>query len=302
MSGLAAVAVDYLAVRRAVGYHLAGADRLLFGFVADLEAHGGERITVAHAVAWAAATARGGSGAERLTVVRGFARYAQAVDAANEVPPAGMIPNRTARRVPHLYSDADVNNLMAAARGLDPPLRAATTETVIGLLWVSGMRISEVLKLNVADVDMATGVATVWLSKFNKSRHVPLAASTSDALTGYLDIRRRHAPDTNALFVTAAGNRLGYPAFNTTFHQLIDTVGVSPVSARPTIHDFRHSFAVRTVLGWYRDDVDVQALLPRLSTYLGHVAPSSTYWYLSASPQLMAIVADRLDRHREAMR
>lgn len=304
MSALAQAAGDYLAVRRALGYKLEADGRLLEMFVADLDAQGIDVVTVAVAVAWATSTTRQDNGARRLTPIRGFARYLQALDPAHQVPPIGILPARRTRPVPHLYTDTEIAALMDAARRLDPPLRAATVETVIGLLSVTGMRVGEVLRLNTVDVDADAGVLTVWLSKFNKSRHVPLAASTLAALDRYLQTRRQHVPHptTNALFVNVAGTRLAYPALLATFHHLLDISEISTGSPPPRIHDFRHSFAVRTLLGWYRDGADVQALLPRLSTYLGHVAPSSTYWYLSASPELMAIVADRLDQNREAHR
>ena len=304
MSALAQAAADYLAVRRALGYKLEADGRLLEMFVADLDAQGIDVVTVAVAVAWATNTTRRDNGARRLTPIRGFARYLQALDPVHQVPPLGILPTRRTRPVPHLYTDTEIAALMGAARRLDPPLRAATVATVIGLLSVTGMRVGEVLRLNTVDVDLHARVLTVWLSKFGKSRHVPIAASTLAALDRYLELRRRHVPNpaTNALFVNATGTRLAYPALLATFHHLADISEISTGPPRPRIHDFRHSFAVRTLLGWYRDGADVQALLPRLSTYLGHVAPSSTYWYLSASPELMAIVADRLDHHREASR
>lgn len=304
MSALAQAAGDYLAVRRALGYKLEADGRLLEMFVADLDAHGIDVVTVAAAVAWATSTTRRDSGARRLTTIRGFARYLQALDPAHQVPPIGILPARRTRPVPHLYTDTEIAALMDGARRLDPPLRAATVETVVGLLSVTGMRVGEVLRLNTVDVDTDAGVLTVWLAKFNKSRHVPIAASTLGALDRYLETRRQLVPHpaTNALFVNVAGTRLAYPSLLATFHHLVDISDISTGKQPPRIHDFRHSFAVRTLLGWYRDGVDVQALLPRLSTYLGHVAPSSTYWYLSAAPELMAIVADRLDDVREARR
>jgi integrase/recombinase XerD len=305
MSALGAALCDYLGVRRALGYKLTEAGRALPRFVAHLEASGADTVTVAAALMWATETGGGGGVARRLQAIRGFASYLQAIDPAHEVPAAGLVPTRPKRLVPHLYSEADIVALMAAARRLDPPLRAATTETVIGLLAVTGMRIGEVLALNTADVDWDTGVLTVWLAKFNKSRHVPLAPSATSALADYRHACRRLAPtaSTRALFVTPRGRRLGYCGFRDVFARLLDTTGIaSAASRRPRIHDFRHGFAVRTILGWYRDGADVHALLPRLSTYLGHVDPASTYWYLSAAPELMALVAERLERSGEASR
>lgn len=303
MSALGTALAEYLGVRRALGYKLTEAGRVLGRFVAHLDALGVDTVTVTVALAWATETGSGCGGvARRLQAIRGFAFYLQALDPANEVPPAGLVPTRTARRVPHLYTDADIAALMAAARSLGPPLRAATTEAVIGLLAVTGMRIGEVLALDITDVDWDTGVLTVWLAKFNKARHVPLAPTATKALADYRQLCQRLAPTapTRAFFVTPRERRLGYSGFREVFARLLETTGVGSASGRLRIHDFRHSFAVRTLLGWYRDGADVHALLPRLSTYLGHVAPSSTYWYLNAAPELMALAAGRLERSGEA--
>ena len=275
MSALGSALADYLALRRALGYQLEAAGRVLPRFVAYLDAHGAEIVTTSLALAWSTEAGTGGEAARRLQAVRGFARYLQALDPANEVPPTGLVPDRRRRVAPHLYSDTEIVALMSAAGQLDPPLRAATTQTVIGLLAATGMRIGEVLALNVADIDWDTGVVTVRLTKFNKSRHVPLAPSTLTALAAYRQVRQRLAPQatTAALFVAPAGQRLSYQAFRAAFNRLIAT-GIVSGPNRPRIHGFRHSFAVRTLLGWYRDGADVHALLPRLSTYLGHVDPT----------------------------
>jgi integrase/recombinase XerD len=297
VSALGSALAEYLAVRRAVGYRLTEDGRQLGRFVAHLDANGIDTVTAAVAVEWAAGTPRGGHGAHRLTMIRGFARYLQALDPAHEIPPTGLLPARTTRPVPHLYIEADITTLMAAARALDPPLWGATVETIIGLLWATGMRVGEVLRLNGADLDADRGVLTVWLSKFNKSRLVPITASTITALGHYRS--QLPPPSTDAaMFVTPDGRRVAYRKFNLTFAGLLDTSGITAAAGRrPRAHDLRHSFAVRTLLGWYRSGVDVQAMLPRLSTYLGHVEPASTYWYLSAAPELMALAAERLDHH-----
>lgn len=309
VSPLAAAMTDYLAVRRALGYKLEATGRVLARFVAHLDGLGVETVTIRLAVDWSTQTSRGA--ARRLQAIRGFARYLQALDPAHEVPSVGLVPSRHSRAVPHLYSAADIAALMAAARGLEPPMRAATTETIIGLLAVSGMRIGEVLALNEGDIAWDTGVVTVLLAKFNKSRHVPLAPTAIAALAGYRHTRRRLAPNAtnDALFVSPAGQRLSYPAFKTAFGRVLDTTDITTTkvgsltgSGRPRIHDFRHSFAVTTLLGWYRDGGDVHALLPRLSTYLGHVSPSATYWYLSAAPELLSLAADRVEHVEEARR
>jgi integrase len=304
VSALRSALADYLALRRALGYKLTDAGGVLARFVAHLDAIDAGTVTVAVALVWATETGSGGGVARRLGAIAGFATYLQAIDPAHEVPPAGLVPARSARLVPHLYSDADIAALMAAARRLAPPLRAATTETVIGLLAATGMRIGEVLAMDSADLDWDTGVLTVWLAKFNKARHVPLAPTTTSALVDYRRACRRLAPtaSSRAFFLTSRGRRVGYCGFRDVFVRLLDSAGIASAGSRPRIHDFRHSFAVRTLLGWYRDGADVQALLPRLSTYLGHVDPASTYWYLSAAPELMAVAAERLERSGQARR
>lgn len=295
MNALGSELTEYLAVRRALGYQLAETERQLNAFVAHLDENGIDIVTVDAAVAWATATPRGGPGFRRLTMVRGFARYLQALDPIHQVPPTGMLPARAARRVPHLYSGADIAALMAAASELDPPGWAATVHTMIGLFWATGMRPSEVLRLNIADFDLDAGSITVWHSKFNKSRLVPLHPTTSAALARYRD-----GVDTTtatALFVGVDGQRVRYQRLNAAFVALVDEAGIRTTDGRRPkgLYDVRHSFAVRTVTGWYRDGLDVQAMLPRLSTYMGHVEPASTYWYLSAAPELMALAADRLE-------
>jgi integrase len=287
---------DYLAMRRAVGFKLEGPQRFLEDYVAFLEAAGEPRVTVATALEWAGRSPSPTQPAVRLAAVRGFATYFQTIDPATEIPPTSLLPARKRRPVPHLYSPDQITALMAAARALRPELRAATAETAIGLLATTGMRVGEVLALNDADVDAERGAVTVWFSKFNKSRHVPLHASTIAALAAYVTTRRRLCSEAepSALFVTEAGARLGYQTLRNEFIGLRDHVGITGVNP-PRLTDFRHSFATSTLLGWYSDGVDVQAVLPRLSTYLGHVAPRSTYWYLTATPQLLGLAAQRLE-------
>ena len=306
LSPLGVALTDYLAVRRAMGYKLESHGRVLTDFVAHLDATGASLVTTAEAAAWS--TTRGGGAGMRLRCIRGFALYLQALDPRHEVPPVGLIPITSRRATPHLYSEADIAGLMAAARQLVPSLRAAATEMVIGVLAVTGMRIGEVLALDLDDIDWDTGVITIRLAKFNKTRHVPVSPSTLAALADYRHTHRPTAPGidaTKALFVSATGQRFAYSAFADAFHRLGRTTGLCANTAtgrRPRIHDFRHGFAVATLLDWSRDGADIHALLPRLSTYLGHRDPASTYWYLSATPELMALTAARLEPDRDDSR
>lgn len=301
MSGLRTELDHYLAIRRALGFKLRRAELLLADFVGHLEADGTDIITTDAALAWASLPLKGSSEwwGYRLSVVRAFARHLHAIDARHEVPPPGLLPVRTHRAVPYLYSDADIAALMSAARQLSSPLRAATFETLVGLLAVTGLRIGEALRLDRNDVDLLTGVLRIRESKFGKSRQVPLHPSTVEALAAYGRCRDqlcRHRRDA-AFFVSTAGTRLLYCNAHLAWLDLVRRAGLQPRSARcrPRPHDVRHSFAVRTLLGWYRDGADVAAQMPLLSTYLGHVHPANTYWYLSAAPELLTLVAARLD-------
>jgi integrase len=294
VSALAQAATEYLELRRGAGFKLEGADKLLDEFSAYAEARGG-RITVELAMEWATTKSSAKRGvAHRLSVVRLFARYLQAVSPGHEVPPAGLVSARSSRAIPHLYSDAEVIALMTAAQKLEPALRGATTETVIGLLASTGMRIGEVLALDDTDIDWDRALLLIRLAKFDQERLVPLSPSTLSALRRYQERRRSlcPAPSTGALLVTEKGGRLGYPVFRMAFKELSARIGL-PGGAR--IHDLRHSFAVATLLEWYRQGLDVGALMPRLSVYLGHIDPAATYWYLTGSPELMALIAQRLE-------
>jgi integrase/recombinase XerD len=309
MSVLAQQVEDYLRLRRAFGYELVEAARLLPRFVAYLEASGVEFVTIDAAIRWALEpNAPPGSVVSpmRMLVVRGFARYMAGIDPRTEIPPAGVIPFRQRWRPPFLYSEADIVALMAAARRLiAEPLRAATYETLIGLLAVSGLRIGEAVSLDRRDIDWSDGVLLVRRSKFGKSRHVPMRESTVEALGRYARQRDELAPkqDQESFFVSLRGTKLLRSSVEKTFRMLCDASGVGAGSTLPPrVHDLRHAFAVRTLLDWYRDGADVQPRLPSLSTYLGHLKPSSTYLYLSAAPELLAHAARLLDSTEETPR
>jgi integrase len=291
---------DYLAVRRSLGFKLTRDGLLLSQFVAFCEQTGADRITSEVALAWVTSPAKASPSwlNMRLSMVRGFARWLQASDPSTEVPPRGWLPP-VRRTTPYLYSEADIVALMAAAEGARWPLSAATYETLIGLLAVTGLRIGEAIRLDRADVSLADGLLTIRESKFGKSRQVPIHPSTVEKVRSYL--RRRSAlspaPGEPALFVHPAGNRINYVAVQQMFRRLAQRAGLTPRSkhCRPTIHGLRHTFAVNTLLRWYRDGDDVQAKLPLLSTWLGHADPKWTYWYLSGTPELLTLAAQRLE-------
>jgi integrase len=300
MSRLSGHAADYLELRRALGFKLAKEGRLLPDFTAFAEAAGADTVTVDLAIRWAARP-DGASpvwAAQRLSMVRGFARYLQTVDPDAQVPPARLLPARTRRVTPYIYSDADIAALMTAARMLRNPLKAATIATLIGLLAVTGMRGSEAMRLDGQDLD-ADGLLTIRATKFRKSRQLPLHPTTVQALAGYQVLRDRlcRAPATASLLVSTTGARLCHETVQPVFRHLLRQAGVGQDTHQPraTIHSLRHTFAVKTLLGWYRDGQDVQAGLPALSTWLGHAGPAATYWYLTATPELLALAAGRLE-------
>jgi integrase len=301
MSALSQAAEDYLTVHRTLGHKLKEHGRLLPDFVAYLEARGASRVTTELAVAWATqpATSTPVWWAQRLTVVRGLARHLQAIDPDTEVPPSWLLPYRCRRIAPYLYSDADIVGLMTAARSLRSPQRAATYETLVGLLGVTGMRASEAIRLDNDDVDWEEGILTVWTSKFQKSRAIPLHPTTLGGLARYVRLRDELCPHPKvpSFFLSTTGTRIHISVLDRAFHDLVQRAGLEQQGerqARP--HDLRHRFAVRTLLDWYRAGVDVDAHMPLLSTFLGHSHPRDTYWYVSAVPELLFLAAERLER------
>jgi integrase len=307
VSPLRQALAGYLGVRRALGYKLARPEKLVGQFITYLEAAGATTITVEHALAWATLPAGDASWhACRLSAVRGFAAYLRTIDPSAQVPPADLIPWRPRRATPYLYSDSDITALIAAAASLRFPLRTATYQTLIGLLAVTGMRVGEAIRLDRPDAGLHGGVVTVRESKFGKSRLVPLHPTTTAALRSYLRLRDRlHPhPSTAAVFISPAGTRLLYCNVHSTFQRLARQAGLQPRSAscRPRIHDLRHSFAVASLLDAYSRGQDGQARLALLATYLGHVDPAATYWYLSAAPELLALAGQRLEHHLAGQR
>ncbi len=300
--GLRRAAEEYLATRRALGFALSTQGRLLIDFVAYCERHGVATVTTQAALAWATATTRSRDPlwwARRLMVVRIFARYLQALDPATQVPPPDVLPHSYRRTTPYLYSPQQLTDLLQAAERLRPRLRGITWAAVIGLLASCGLRISEACRLDRDDVDLDEGVLTVRGTKFGKTRIVPVHSTTLGALRLYTGRRDQLCPHpaSAAFFVNSRGARLDAHNAPHTFTLLLQAAGivVPPGVRRPRLHDLRHSFTVATLLAWYGDGGDVAARLPLLSTYLGHVDPQSTYWYLQATPELLAAAADRLE-------
>jgi integrase len=303
MNALRHALADYLAVRRVLGYRLVRTEKLLVQFLTYVEAHGEEHLTIETALAWASLPPEADRSwaAARLSVVRRFAAHLRGIDPATEVPPVDLLPGRTRRATPYLYSEQNIAALITAAGTLRTPHRVATYRTLIALLAVTGMRVGEAISLDRDDLDAANGLLVIRNGKFGKSRELPLHPSTVTALGAYLcrGDRPHRPPNTPALFVSTAGSRLLYTNVQPTFHQLVCRAGLQPRSAacRPRLHDMRHGFAIRTIMDGFRDGGDPGARLALLSTYLGHVDPGKTYWYLSAAPELLELAGERLEHH-----
>jgi site-specific recombinase XerD len=234
--------------------------------------------------------------AKRLGIVRKFAAYLQTIDPTAEMPPAGVFPSRRRRPTPYLWSERDICRLLDGARALRSPLRAATHEALFGLLAASGMRVGEAIALPRDDVGLDAGVITIREAKFDRSRLVPLHVSTTDALRRYAAERDRLCPTPrrNAFFLSSAGTALDRSRVGKTFREITIAIGVRTATVHPRVHDLRHSFAVRTLIEWQRSGVSIDQHIGTLSSYLGHVSPADTYWYLSAAPELMELAAKRL--------
>ncbi|MDQ3677388.1 MAG: tyrosine-type recombinase/integrase [Actinomycetota bacterium] len=298
---------DYLRLRRRLGYYLERDQPELERFVCFLEQAGAERITTELALRWARmpATAHPIIWRRRLSMVRQFARYLATVDPESEIPSKDLLPAHQPRVAPYIYAPQEITQLMAAARTLRRPLSAALFETAIGLMASTALRLREALALDRADVDLEDGVLDIRACKNHRQREVALHSSTVAALEHYCRARDEHCskPATPAFFVTDQGRRPHQTVFWQTFRALIKQAGLEGRGqrVRPRPHDLRHTFAVRTLIGWYRSGEQIDQRMPALSTYVGHVSPESTYWYLQSVPELIELVSERLDRTTEEL-
>jgi integrase len=307
MKNLRKAVQDYVALRRALGFKLEKVEVGLLDFVSFLKRQGSSHITTACALQWATRPSHVQPfvWAQRLSYVRGFARHWSATDPRTEIPPWRLLPYRPSRARPYLYSEEEIRRLLKAAQSLPSrhPLRPWTYYCLFGTLVVTGLRLGEVLKLRSRDTDWSEGVLTIRDTKFGKSRLVPLHPSTCKVLAAYAN-RRNGSFDTRGeahFFVNQKGNRLDKGDVYRTFYTLSRQIGLRAPTAShgPRLHDFRHRLAIQTLVQWYRSGQDVERLLPVLSTYLGHAHVTDTYWYLSASPELMGLARERLDRRWE---
>jgi integrase len=296
----------YLQQRRALGFELKSQGYLLRKFAEYLD-HSGHRgpLTTEVMLRWVnlPETLSRNYRARRLSAVRCFARYLAVRDGQTEAPGLQLVARTSFHQRPHLYSQQDLQQLLAAAGRLWPthPLRRLTFQTLLGLLACTGLRISEALRLDAAHVDLTHGVLRIEKTKFKKSRLVSLHPTATRALRRYAQARYGQGAslDGSPFFVGGDGNRLTYGAVNSTFQRLRGMLGWKEGNGqwpRPRIHDLRHTFACQRLLSWYRQGKNVHHLVAALSTYMGHGKVTDTYWYLTATPELMAIAADRFEQ------
>lgn len=301
---------SYLSVREALGFQMQAERTLLRDFVKYIEnAQLPGPIRAQLAVDWACASSstRGTSGAaQRLSMARSFLTYLRATLPETEVPGRQLVAS--ARRPnPFLFSAEQVQALMRAAQEVGPQgtLRPYTLSTLIGLLASTGLRVGEAIRLAITDVhlDRVPPFLHIRETKFHKSRLVPLHASTAHQLRYYLAMRHhlRYDALSNMLFVSERGQAIRYQALARWFTTQCQRMGIepSPGGRRPTLTALRHSFAIERIRRWYHEGADVQARLPNLSVYLGHVRPQDTYWYLSATPELLTAAAARFQHYAE---
>lgn len=302
---------DYLAERRRQGFHLHSRDAFLFGFARFVKAkrHRGP-LTTELIVEWVRAAKDGhgdaGTWARSWGRLRHFIRYLQQFEPDTEVPEASLFGPEPGRVSPHIYRDDEIDDLLAAARSLGPigSLRPFTYETLFGLMASTGLRVSEAIHLRDEDVDLRRAMLTIRQTKFAKSRQLPIHPSTVKALALYRKQRERHLPATVGMpfLIGSRGRRLGLPLGERQAHRVftglregLDWINRGGHEA-PRLHDLRHTFAVRRLVRWYADGADVDQKMLVLSTYMGHAEIFYTYWYLTAVPELMAIVAGRFEQ------
>jgi integrase/recombinase XerD len=296
---------DYLAMRRGLGVKLERSGQWLEDFVSFIERRGSGHINCALALAWAQqpATAQPFNWALRLSAVRGFARFMCSFDPRTEVPPSDLLPYRYRRQHPHIYTDEELQRILTGALQLWPPssIRPRTYFTLFGLLIVTGLRSGEAINLELRDVDLEECLLTVRSGKFGKDRLVPIHPSTRDVLADYRQRRARllGGRREDHFFVTRKGTRLSRRGVHNTFERLTRKIGLrgTPSGRRPPrMHDFRHRLATMTLVGLYRSGKDPERYLPILSTLLGHVKPSDTFWYLQQHPEIMKQAMRHLER------
>ncbi len=304
MSPLIDALERYLRMRRGFGFKLETQELRLRNFVAFMGERGADVVTGKLAIEWAGGGCGPATWSSRLSTIRPFARHLANIDPRTEIPPHGVFPPQRRPR-PYIYTDREIADLLAAMRALPPSdgLKRWTYHCFFGLLAVAGLRFSEATNLRREDVDLDSGVLTIRDTKFGKTRLVPIDPTTVAVLAAYA-VRRDVCPKRRAnpcFLVGDRGAKLHHANIHRVFIAWTRQVGLRGPTTRkgPRVHDLRHSYAVRTLVSWYRAGEDVERLLPVLTTYLGHTHTRDTYWYLSASPELISHAATRLEARWE---
>ncbi|MBQ0750379.1 MAG: tyrosine-type recombinase/integrase [Roseovarius sp.] len=294
----------YLGIRRSLGYDLRTDERVLRRFARFADQEGAAHINTALFLRWDAGLpdVSTSTRSARLSKVRLFAQWLSSIDPAHEVPPRGLLPDRSGRTRPYIYSEAEIVSIIGAAKMLPSiyGMRGLTFSVLFGLIAVTGLRISEALALDQDDLEMGTGVLRVRRGKLGKERLLPLDPSVVVKLTGYAVERDRLLGNTpHAFFVTCKGTRPTDCGARYNFARVCQQIGLRPPQKYcrhgrgPRIHDLRHSFAVRTMINWYRTGKDPAREMIQVTTYLGHSDPDNTFWYLEAVPELLDLAMAR---------
>lgn len=298
---------NYLSVRRSLGFDLVFTERVLLKFTAFANAQDIDYITVRLFLDWKSSygAANNNTWSTRLGMVRAFATWLQGFDPRTEIPPSGLVAGKPKRSRPHIYTDEQVTAIVTEATHLRSPygLRGVMCSTLFGLIAVTGLRISEALKLDDRDVDLNEAVITVRCSKNGKTRLLPISATTVNRLDDYRTERERLlGRSSTALFLLENGVRPTDCCARYNFAQVCQRIELRDHQSLyrhgrgPRIHDLRHTFAVRTIIDWYRSGRNADREMFKLSTYMGHIKPEYTYWYIEAVPELLQLASERVLR------
>jgi len=298
---------EYLALRRRLGFELRDTGYELHKFLRFTQRAEASFVTTKLALEWATQPTgcQPAQWATRLSMVRRFAEYLSALDPRTEVPSKGLLPHRYHRKSPYFYSNREIAQLVQAARKIPSPkgLRGATYSTLLGLLAVTGMRLGEAIGLDRPDVDLEEGLLKVRQAKFKKSRWVPIHGTTRERLERYRALRDKifPHPQSPSFLLSEQGTRLTGCIVRHWFIRLSRDIGLRQPTDHhgPRIHDLRHHFVIETLHHWYRANQDVEARLPELTTYIGHAHVRDTYWYISATPKLLQLATQRLERQQK---
>ena len=295
----------YLSIRRRLGADLSTEERILRRFTTFADKDGAEYVDTRLIMRWLESlpAASAGTRGARFRVARQFALWLHGMDSRHEVPPQGLVPAHVQRVHPHIYSDAEIFAIVERTKTLPSVygMRGLTCSTLFGLIAVTGLRINEALRLDQADLDIETGVLRVRFGKLGKERLLPLDRTVVQQLERYGRERDRLlGRRSEAMFVTCEGHRLGDCGARYNFALVCQQIGLRQRQNQkrhgrgPRIHDLRHTFAVRTMLNWYRSGQDVGREMIKLTTWLGHASPANTYWYLEAVPELLELASARI--------